>query len=48
MPEVYDKPQYDHSKRDEIEPVWLKVLDKIVSESSSHGRSETHEEEKSW
>jgi hypothetical protein len=36
MPEVYDKPQYDHSKRDEIEPVWFKVLDKIPLENRRH------------
>jgi hypothetical protein len=48
MPEVYNKPQYDHSKRDEIEPVWFKVLDKIPLEIRRHNvGSETHEEEKS-
>jgi hypothetical protein len=32
MPEVDDKPQYNHGERREVKPVWFKVLDEIVLE----------------
>lgn len=47
MPEVDDKPQYNHGERREVEPVWSEMLDEIVLESCDNAEAETYEKEKS-
>lgn len=39
MPEVDDKPQYNHGERREVEPVWSEMLDEIVLESCDNAEA---------
>jgi hypothetical protein len=36
MPEVDDKPHYNHAERREVKPVWFEVLEEIVLESCNN------------